>query len=807
MEGLLQNLRLARRRLSRAPGFTLTAVLTLALGIGLATAVFTVANALLLRDLPVRDQERIVLLWGEMPGGKFEHFPLGLEDARGFARASRSLERTAFFSYYGAAEMPVRKGDRIERLRRTLVSGGFFDVFGAQPLLGRSLEVGDDVTGAAPVAVLSYSAWKRRFGGDRYVLGKEIVSYSDGRSYTIVGVMPRGLDYPRGTDFWTAVLPSTTPAAKGAIALDVIGRLSPRATIASARDELTEFFSSAATLPWQRDLRGVARTLPEEVLGDTRPALLVFSAASALLLLITCINVANLLLVRGIARTREIAVRSALGAGWGRIATLLLTESSVLGVMGGALGIAVASVAVRAFVVFAPPGLPRLGEIELNASVLAGAVGITVLATLIFAFAPALTSMRVEVQQVLRSGERRSASRRSRVLAEALAAGQVALALLVLSAAGLIARSLLELERAKLSLDPSHLLIGELAIRQDQFDSTSKQLALLRNLEARLEATPGVRSVSPVVATPFSGSGGWDGAPEPEGQSAEEAAANPMLNMELVGPDYFATLGTPVLRGRSFSEADRDGAPLVVILSESAARHYWPGQDPLGKRLRLGAKSERWLTVVGIVPDTRYRALREARPSIYFPFLQSPFPYMPANLAIRTSGPPAKMVPTVRRVIAETSPGAALASAAPFDEFLAEPLAQPRFDAFLLAVFAGAAAALAAVGLFGVMATMVRQRRHDLGVRMALGATAADLSRLVIRRSVAIAAVGIAAGLAGALLANRLLAAMLYHVSPTDAGTLVAVTAFLLVVALIAALVPARASMRIDPAAALRAEG
>ncbi len=807
MEALLQNLRLARRSLSRAPGFTLSAVLTLALGIGLATAVFTVANALLLRDLPVRDQGRIVLLWGEMPGGKFENYPFGLDEARELARQSRSLESVAFFSYYGAAAIPVHGGDRIERLRRSMVSGGFFDVLGTRPLLGRALENDDDVSGAAPAAVLSYPAWQRRFGGDPDVLGREIASYADGLKYTIVGVMPRGLDYPRGTDFWTAVLPSTSPTDRSQIALDVVGRLAPGATIATARDELTRFFSRAEAQPWQHELRGVAHTLPNEVLGDTRPALFAFAAAAALLLLITCINVANLLLVRGIARTREIAVRSALGAGRGRIAAFLLTESSVLGVLGGVLGVAVAAVAVRGFVVFAPSGLPRLGEIELNAGALAGAIGITVLATLLFSFGPALTFTRVQAQEVLRSGERHSASRRSRLLAEALAAGQVALALLLLSAAGLIARSLLELERAKLSLDPSHLLIGELAIRQDLFDSTSRQLALLRDLEEQLEATPGVRSVTPVVAAPFSGSGGWDGAPEAEGQSAEEAAANPMLNMELVGADYFTTLGIPLLKGRSFSDADRNGASPVVVLSESAARHYWPNENPLGKRVRLGTKSERWLTVVGIVPDTRYRSLRDARPSIYFPLLQSPFPYMPANLAIRTSGQPTKMVPTIRRVISETSPGVALASAAPFDAFLEKPLGQPRLDAFLLALFAGAAAALAAVGLFGVMATMVRQRRHDLGVRMALGATATDLSRLVLRRTVVIAGVGVVTGLAGALLANRLLTSMLYEVSPTDGGTLVAVTTFFLAIALLAGLIPARASMRIDPATALRAEG
>ena len=807
MGTLLLNVRLGLRGLARTPGFTLTAVLTLALGIGIATAVFTVADALLLRDLPVRDQNRIVLLWGAMPSGQFDNYPLGLDDAHEFARRSRSLEQVAFFSYYGASETPVREGDRISRLRRAQVSGDFFAVLGARPVLGRALRAEDDVSGAAPVAVLSYSAWRTRFGGDVHVLGRKIRSYSDGLTYTIVGVMPQGLDYPRGADFWTAVLPSSSPSAKDLIALDVIGRLAPGATPASARNELTAFLTRPEARAWQRQLRGVVRTLPNELLGDTRPAILVFAAASALLLLITCINVANLLLVRGVARTREIAVRTALGAGRGRILAQLLTESSILGVVGGALGVLVATGAIGAFVAFAPAGLPRLDEIQVNASALAGAVGITLLATLVFAVAPALTTSRVEAQEVLRSGERRSASRRSRLLAEGLVAGQVALALLVLSAAGLIARSLLELERAKLSLEPSRLLIGELAIRYEQFDSTSRQLALLESLVGRLEATPGVQAASPVVAAPFSGSGGWDGSPAAEGQSADEAAANPMLNMELVGTGYFATLGVPVLRGRSFTEADREGAPLVVMLSESAARHYWPGQDPVGKQLRMGANSDKLFTVVGIVPDTRYRDLREARASIYFPLLQSFFPFMPANLAIRTSGPPAKLVPTIRRVIGETSPGVALANAAPFGEFLQKPLAQPRLNAFLLAIFAGAAAALAAVGLFGVMATMVRQRRHDLGVRMALGATPADVSWMVMRRALVIAAVGAIAGLAGALLANRLLTAMLYEVGPTDGATLAIVTVFLIAVALLASLIPARASTRIDPAAALRAEG
>ena len=789
------------RSLRRTPGFALTVILTLALGIGLATAVFTVAEALLLRRLPVRDQDRLVVLWGEARDRAF-NYPLGLDDAREFARQARSLERVAFFSYYGAGPKPIREGDQISRLRRALVSGEFFDVLGARPALGRTLHATDDVAGAAPVLVLSYGAWQRRFGGDPHVLGRQVLTYDDGVAYAIVGVMPRGLDYPSGTDFWAPVVPSTIPKD-----LYVIGRLAPGRTGADARDEMTAFLGRAEASPWQRDLRGVVHTLPRIVLGDVRPALIVFAVAAGLLLLITCINVANLLLVQGLARVREIAVRSALGASRGRVIGQLLTENALLAVAGGALGVAVAAGAVRGFIAFAPAGVPRLDEIQLNGAALAGAVAITGVAMVLFALAPAVMTSRVALHQVLRSDARQSASRRSRLTTEALVAGQVALALLVLSAAALIARSLIGLERAELSFEPSRLLISELVLRVDQYDDGKKQLALLEQLLPQLEAIPSVRAVSPVVAVPFSGSGGWDGKPAAEGQSPEEAAANPMLNMEVVAPAYFETLGIPVIRGRVFIDADREGAPPVVVVSQSAARHYWPGGDPIGKRLRMGLELEQSLTVIGVVPDTRYRDLRDARPSIYFPLRQSFFPFMPMTLAVRTNGTPAEAVPAIRRAIDELAPGVALASAAPFDTFLERPLAQPRLNALLLAVFAGAAVLLAGVGLFGVMATMVRQRTRELGLRMALGATAHDLRRMVLRRGLTIAAVGIVVGLVGALLANRLLVALLYEVSPTDGVTLALVAVLLQVVAAIASAIPARASTGIDPVRALQADG
>lgn len=789
------------RSLLRTPGFALTAIITLALGIGLATAVFTVADALLLRRLPVRDQDRVVVLWGQPPNQTF-NAPLGLDDVREFARRARSLDHVAAVSYYGAVAKPISDGDQISSLSRAAVSGEFFDVLGVRPTLGRVLRGPDDVTGAAPVAVVSHGTWQRRFGGDSAVVGRQLVTFDDGIVYTIVGVMPQGLAYPRGTDFWTPVVPSMLPKD-----LYVVGRLATRATIVQARDEMTAFLGRAEAPAWQRKLRGDANTLPSVVLGDTRPAMIVFAIAAGVLLLITCMNVANLLLVRGIARVREIAVRSALGAGRSRIVMQLLTENALLALAGGLLGVVIASAAVRIFVAFAPAGMPRLDEIQLNGTALIGAMVITGLAMLVFGLAPALMTSRVELQQVLRTGARHSPSRGSRVLTEGLVAAQVALAMLVLAAAGLLAKSFIKLEKADLAFDSSHLLIGELTFRYGRFGDSKKQRALLERIVARLQTVPGVRAASPVVASPFSGSSGWDGRPAAEGQSRDEISANPILNMEVVAPEYFQTFGIAVLRGRGFTASDRVGAPGVVVLSESAARYYWPGADAVGKRVLIGPNLEQSLTVIGVVPDTRYRELRDARASIYFPISQATFPALPMSVAIRTIGPPNQMVAVIRRAIGELDPGVALATAAPFETFLERPLAQPRLNALLLAVFAGAALALAAVGLFAVMTTMVRHRTRELGIRMTLGATGRDVSRMVLRRGLTVAAAGLAVGLVGMMLANRLLVAVLYQVSPTDGVTLAVVAVLLLAVAAVASFIPARLSARIDPIIVLRAEG
>ena len=487
MDQLWRNLKVGTRSLRRTPGFTVTALLTLAIGIGLSTAVFTVAEALLIRRLPIVDQDRVVLLWGETRDGRFANFPLAYDDVRRFIGQSRTLQRAAYFQFEGAYPHTMRDGDRIFSVRGAYVSGDFFTVLGARASLGRALGSQDDVAGGAPVAVLSYAAWQREFGGDPGVIGRRLAMHGSEIVHTIVGVMPQGLDYPRGVDFWMAVLPSTYPKALPLMAYDVIGRLSPNATPEMARTEVSSFFG-ASSQAFVRQIRGVVHVFPRLILGDTRPAVVVFAAAVALLLLLTCVNVANLLLVRGIARGREIAVRTALGASRTQVATQLFVENALLAIAGGVIGVGVALAAVRAFVLMAPSNLPRLDEISVNATAVGGAVAITGIALMLFALAPAALTSRVEMLRMLRSGARETASRRSRRTTEALVAGQLALALVVLSAAGLIAKSLLKLQRADLVFDSSQLLVTSLGITQ-QYATAAQQRTMLEAIDTRSART------------------------------------------------------------------------------------------------------------------------------------------------------------------------------------------------------------------------------------------------------------------------------------------------------------------------------
>lgn len=807
---LAESIRVSVRHLIRSPGFTVGAALTLALGIGLSTAVFTVADALLLRKLPVRDQGSLVTLWAARNDGSAPNWPLDLRQTREFTQRTTTFQSLGYYAYEGAWPVAIRSGDQLTRMRRALVSGNYFDVLGARALVGRALQPSDNVIGAAPVVVISHSTWQTRFGGDPETVGRALQLMEFGTTARIVGVMPPGLEYPRATELWAPYVPARLKSESGTsayTAVDLVGRLAPGATAANAASELTAYFNRPEMNEWARNVHGVATSFQDVLLGDARSAVLVFLAAAGLLLLITCIDVANLLLIRGLARVREIAVRGAIGATRAQLVAQLALENALLALTGGVLGVVVAIGGVQAFRIFAPTNTPLVDTVGVNIGMLTGAILSTTLAAVVFGLAPALATARTDVQEVLRSGTRQSSRRRSRLVRETLVAAQVALAVLMLAAATLIGRSFLKLRSVDLNFDSSRVLVAELAIRYDRYDDLPKQMELLRRVLEQLRVTPGVQAVSPVVAMPFSGTGGWTGRAGLAGQSAEQAAKNPMFNMDVVTPDYFPTMGLRVVRGRAFTAQDRKGSAPVIVVSERTARLYFPNQDALGQRLFVGGGLHDGFTVVGVVKDTRYRDLREAQPGVYYNLEQSPFPFPPTSFVVRSATSADVLVPALRRAVADAAPGVELATASPFDTYIQGPLSQPRLNAFLLAVFASSAVILTAIGIFGVVATMVRQRAQELGVRMALGATAADIQSLVLTRGLAIAIAGVTIGITASLLTNRALTALLYDVSATDAASLGGVAIALVAIAAIASILPARQSARIDPVIALRADG
>lgn len=805
MDALIQQVRVAARSLVRVPRFTAAATLTLALGIGLSTAVFTVADTLLIRRLPVADQDRLLLLSGEARGGRFSKIPLTLNDVHDFERRSQSLARVAFLAFRGAVPAPIQVDGKAIPIQIGLVSGNFFNVLGSRPVLGRTLRPDDDIAGAAPVVVISYRAWQQFFSGDPAIIGKSMRMIYTGRNYTIVGVMPNGLDYPRATDVWAPLI--AYGAAGGFLdilsgELDVLARLKPGATAQQASGELTAYFDRPDAPASQRDVRGVANPLADIMLGSAKPAVVLVTLAAALLLLLTCVNVANLLLVRSLGRVKEVAVQAALGASRGRIVAQLIAESSLLAIGGGLLGTAFAATAVKLFVGLAPSSVPRIDEIGVSWAMFLPAILITIVAMLLSVVGPAIFTLHVQASEVLRTGSHSSGGRRVRKLAEALVVVQIILATVSLVAAGLVIRSFINLQHVDLGFEPGRLLVVRLAMQPDQLGDSQRQQRAIDMAVANSKALPGVRDVTPVFAVPFVGEGGGvDGRVSAPWQSDEEQARNPVVNLDVAAPNYFAMLGITVLRGRSFNDKDDKGSEPVVVISSSVAHHFWPGADPIGKQLSV---SRHIFTVVGIVPDTRYRELQTAWPTVYFSPPQSPLP-TPSTLLIRTSVPSDAILPTVRRTVSGVR-GLVVLGAASIETPLDAARAQPRLNAMVLALFAIAAISLAAVGLLAIIATMVRQRTHEFGIRMALGATPGHIRRMIMSRGVSLAATGVAIGVVGSLVAGRPLSALVFEISPTDAATVAGVAVLMLGVSTVASFIPAWINMRADPIIALHSE-
>ena len=822
---MLPDLRYALRALRRTPTFTATAILILGLGIGMASAVFTVFQAVVLRRLPVQDQDRIVELSGVAKGAARE-VPLPLDPFHRFRQESRTLQSVGGFAHWGSVSAPVMDGDRPLLLRQATVTGNFFQVLGAAPTLGRLLrpederEYGPNAANAnALVAVISYDAWRRLFGGDSAVIGRRLHLPDMKWNPTIVGVAPPGLDYPRGAELWT---PNVYAGG-----MDVVARLAPGATLGAARTDYLTFVTRdpdyvKAGLADQIGAR--AEPLERMVLGDVKTALSVLTAAVAMLLLLACVNIGNLFLLRAAGRAQELAVRRALGAGPADIVKQLSAESAVLGIGGGVLGFGLARELLTLLLRLAPAGLPRLDMIRIAPAPLAIAGAATVLAVLLFGLLPVVSTVRCDLSSQLRADARSgTGGRRLRALRRALVASQISLALVLLSGAGLLVRSFARLSGLDLGFATSHLSVLGVSMPWDKWVAScggappqADSVATHRfrkcmdswtfqfhgQLVSGFRAIPGVDKASPVAVPPFLGSNVFMTRLMAEGQSEGEIAANPWVGQDFVGPEYFDAMGLPILRGRGFTDADREGSPNVAVVTQSIAKRFWPGQDPIGKRVRQAAGSP-VITVVGLVGDIHFREHRQVTPMMIRPYRQG---LAQGNLVIRTRPDLAAVLPAIRRAVQAVDPDAALVETRTMDQVIAPQLAQPRLNALLLSAFAFAAVLLAAIGLYGIMASAVSQQTRELGVRLALGATPDRLRAMILRQALTVAAAGALAGLLGALAGSRLLTTMLFEVSPTDPVALLGACWLLIAVALLAAYIPARRATKVDPMVALRYE-
>jgi predicted permease len=826
MEALALDIRLAIRALRRAPSFTVTSVLILALAIGLSSATFTVFDAVLLKPLPVQDQDRLVEVSGVGRGAAAGELPLLLDQYQRFSAQTRTLRDVAGLAHWRVVPEVLSDGDRWLTMRQSAVTGNFFQVLGVRPALGRMLRPEDAPFGAASTAstdlavVISYDAWRQLFAGDSSVIGRRLKMPLMKWTLTIVGVAPPGLDYPRGTQSWLATNYQD---------LDVIGRLASGATPAAARSEYLSFLDhdpeniksfGAHTVGAQ------VHSLDDMVVGEARAALLALSGAVALLLLLACVNLANLQLLRGAGRVHELAIRRTLGATSSDLARQLLTESLVIAFVGGALGLGVAALVLRALPLLAPEGLPRADMVGLAGTPLAISGVVTLLALILFALAPSLSALRLDLASPMRSDTRGGTEGRTlRKIRQALVASQIAVALVVLAGAALLGRSFARLAGLNLGYATEHLTVLNVTMPWRRWvaqcgsetpTSTAADSArigkcnyqLLFDFHDRIMASlrqlPEVASISPVAVPPFLGPSVWMAKVAAEGQSDAAAQRNPFFGLDPVGPEFFRTLGMPILQGRGFSDADREGAPRVAVVTEGVARQLWPNQDVIGKRFHDGpSATDSLVTIVGVVPDLHYQDLRTQTPTIFRPFRQV---LAQGSFVARIRRSLASALPTMRQAVTQVDPEALLLTANSMDALIAPQLSRPRFDVLLLSVFGFAALTLAAVGLYGIMASGVAQQTREFGVRIALGATPKRLRRMVLGQAIRVTIIGWAVGLAAAFVGSRVLTSMLFEVRPSDPVAFFGASVLLIVVALVAALIPAQRAMRTDPGQVMRAE-
>jgi putative ABC transport system permease protein len=821
-ETFLQDVRFGLRQLRRNPAFSAVAVVTLALGIGANTAIFSVVNAILLKPLPYRNPGRIVMLWTDNASANlgFHELPPAPPDLLHWRKDAASFEQiTAFRSRQADLS---GEGD-LERVGGVQVTANFFSLLGVAPFLGRAFSTDEEQPGNDKVVVISHGLWQRRFGGDTNLAGKFITVNRQRRA--VIGVMPSGFHFPRGAEMPAAydLLPQTDvwqPLAEDSRYWQdddhrdfiAMGRLRQGISTAAADAEIRTISERlAAEYPlthagWTTHLRPLAM----QVAGKTRPALLLLLGAVAFVLLIACANVANLLLCRSAVRRKEMAVRAAIGAGRGRIIRQLLTESVVLSSLGGAAGLVLGVGLIRMILAFSPPGIPRLDETVLDGRVLAFTLIISVGTGLIFGLAPSWQASGINLTEALAADSRYGAAAGWHRAHGFLVMAEVALAVILLAGAGLMAKSFMRLQTVDPGFNPNQVAAFDVSLFGGKYENSDRVRQFFRDARERLAKLPGVQSVAAISNLPLDGNETLDflfveGAPMPapgERVPAENRKAT---------PGYFHTMGVMLERGRDFTDQDTSDKPIVCIINETTARRFFPGVDPLGRRIRLGSgtpdeANNPYYTIVGVAGDVRGYALEvKAKPQVYLPLEQNTDNEM--TFVIRAEqGRADSLERAIRAEMKAIDPTLPPANFRTMERLVADSVARPRFSAFLLGLFAAAALLLTMVGLYGVVAYAVGQRTREIGIRVALGAGKRDVFSLVVRQGMLPALVGLVIGLGGALALTRLLASQLYEVRPADPATFLAVSILLLLVALLACCLPAGRAARLDPAAALRCE-
>jgi len=796
MEGLWKDLRYGARLLAARPGFTIVAVLTLALGIGANTAIFSVVNTVLLRPLPYKDPGRLVGVWDIQP--QLDRAPASYPEFLDWRDQKNVFEEVG--AYFDTSFALTGHGDP-ESLAGLRMSANLLPMLGLQPAAGRGFAPEEEPRQAERVAMIGYSLWQRRFGELPDVIGEPITL--DGESFTVVGILPRVFRLGGNTDVAVPLRLDTEISGRGLHYIDVLGRLRAGITLAQARAEM-DAFTARLRAEDKTDHGAGMEILQEQIVAGVRPTLLIFLGAVGFVLLIACTNVANLLLARSAARQKEIAVRLALGAGRGRLARQFLTESCLLALMGGGTGIVLAWWGIDLMATIAGTGIPRLSELRLDGTVLAYTAGLSVLTGLLFGTAPALNAASSDLHGTLKEAGRHpdAGSGRQRLRA-ALVVLEVALSMILLIGAGLLIRSFSSLLSVGKGFDPDRVIAVQVSLKASRYPERADQARFFDQVLARVQALPGVEAASLVSRVPLGGgntNGDFliEGKPFPPEQS-------PLTDLRLAGPDYFRVMRIPVLAGRAFTSQDGPDSLKVAIVNETFTRRFFAGEDPIGRRIDAQWGTDGWQVVVGVVGDVKHEGLDQViNPEVYLPFMQRPDKSL--TIVARSASSAAGLAGPVREQVLAVDKDQPVTRVKTMDQVVAASVMSRRLAMSLAGVFAGLALFLSAVGIYGVLSFSVAQRSHEIGIRMALGARRQDVLAMVLRHGMSLTGLGAALGLAGAAAMTRLMSSLLFGISPIDPVTFTGIPLVLAAVALLAMYLPARRATRVDPMVALRYE-